>query len=88
MILFISDPWRALADMIYANKKNWKTLKDLSSDLRIEKESFEHSDLVLLEDLIKYYPSLRACRYLQISNEYFNPSDAMQVPCLVAYLAA
>lgn len=65
MILFIADPWRALADMIYANKKNWKTLKDLSSDLRIEKESFEHSDQVLLEDLIKYYPSLRVRNVLK-----------------------
>ncbi|MES2198779.1 MAG: hypothetical protein V4489_01230 [Chlamydiota bacterium] len=70
--LFIAEPWKALADMIYSNKKTWKTLKDLSSDLRIEKESFEDSDITPLEDLIKDYPSLRVQKALKALQKGFS----------------
>lgn len=69
--LFIADPWKALADMIYAHKKHWKTLNDLSLDLRIENESFEHSEKKLLEELILEYPSPRVQNTLHLLQKGF-----------------
>ena len=57
--LFVASPVKALADFIYARKRNWKTLEDLSEDLRIEIDSFQNSDRKLLRELIKNYPSPR-----------------------------
>jgi hypothetical protein len=57
--LFIADPVKALADMVYARKRNWKTQEDLYEDLRIEQESFQKADKELFAELIQNYPSLR-----------------------------
>ncbi len=55
--LFIAAPVKALADIIYARKRQWATIDDLNEDLRIEPEKFKSSDKKLLEDLIEIYPS-------------------------------
>lgn len=66
LTLFIAAPVKALADIIYARKRTWFTIDDLSEDLRIEPESFQNRDKKLLEDLIENYPSLRVKKALSI----------------------
>ena len=66
LILFIADPWKALADTIYAKRRTWTTINDLSEDLRIEPESLENSNKKLLEKLTQNYPSSRVKNTLQI----------------------
>ncbi len=65
-ILFIGNPVKALADIIYARKRSWKDLNDLYDDLRIEPETFQDSDKQLLIDLIKNYPSPRVQKALHL----------------------
>jgi hypothetical protein len=62
--LFVANPWKALADIIYARKRDWLTLDDLSEDLRIDPEHFIDFDRSLLTDLIANYPSNRVKRVL------------------------
>ena len=64
--LFIANPWKALADLIYAKKRVWPTLNDLSEDLRIDPEHFTNSNRPLLADLIANYPSHRVKKTLHI----------------------
>ena len=64
--LFIASPVKAIADIVYARKRTWDSLSDLSEDLRIEIESFQSSDKKLLIELIKNYPSPRVQRTLNV----------------------
>lgn len=64
--LFIASPVKALADMIYTRKKNWKSFQDLSEDLRIEIESVQDKDKKLLTELIENYPSSRVRKTLSM----------------------
>jgi predicted transcriptional regulator of viral defense system len=52
----IADPWKAIADTIYHRKKTWKSIHDLSGDLRIEFDSFKKSNVELLQTLSMKYP--------------------------------
>jgi predicted transcriptional regulator of viral defense system len=64
--LFIASPVKALADIIYARKRTWESISDLSEDLRIEIESFHNPDRNLLLELIENYPSPRVKKALNI----------------------
>jgi len=64
--LFIASPVKALADIIYARKRTWESIGDLSEDLRIEIESFQNSDRELLIELIENYPNPRVKNTLKI----------------------
>jgi predicted transcriptional regulator of viral defense system len=59
VVLFIAAPIKALADIIYARKRTWSTIDDVSDDLRIELENFKNSDRRLFDALIENYPSPR-----------------------------
>lgn len=59
LTLFIASPVKALADIIYARKRVWQSIDDLSEDLRIEAESFQNSDRKTVVELIENYPSPR-----------------------------
>lgn len=69
--LFIANPWKALADIIYVRKRVWLTLNDLSEDLRIDPEHFKDFDLSLLTDLITNYPSNRVKQTLHALQKGF-----------------
>lgn len=66
LTLFIASPVKALADIVYARKRSWKSINDLSEDLRIDIESFQNSDGKLLVELIENYPSPRVKKTLNI----------------------
>lgn len=55
----MAEPWKAIADMIYCSKKNWKSIEDLNLDLRIEVETLKESDLESLSHIAKHYDSPR-----------------------------
>lgn len=69
--LFIAAPVKALADIVYTRKRIWKTIDDLSEDLRIELESFQNADIQLISELIKNYPSARVKNALSILEKGF-----------------
>jgi len=62
--LFIAAPVKALADIVYARRRTWPSVEDLTEDLRIEPESFKDSDKELLAGLIKNYPTPRVKKAL------------------------
>lgn len=64
--LFIANPWKAIADIIYSRKRVWQSLNDLSEDLRIDAEHFSNSNKTLLADLIANYPNNRVKKALRI----------------------
>jgi predicted transcriptional regulator of viral defense system len=66
LTLFIASPVKALADIVYARKRTWESIGDLSEDLRIEIENFQNSDRQLLIELIENYPSLRVKKTLNV----------------------
>lgn len=55
----IAHPWKALADIIYVQKKFWKNLNQLSTDMKIDMELLQNSNLEFLEALTNLYPSKR-----------------------------
>lgn len=63
--LFIANPWKAIADLIYTRKRSWPNLEALMEDLRIESESIEASDRNLLRYLSENYPSTRVRKSLK-----------------------
>ncbi len=64
LILFVASPEKALADMIYTRKRTWATIDDLCEDLRIEAESFQTIDRILLKEISENYSSLRVKKTL------------------------
>lgn len=66
LTLFIASPVKALADIVYARKRTWNSISDLSEDLRIELESFQNSDNKTLIELIENYPSSRVKKTLHV----------------------
>jgi len=66
LTLFIASPIKALADIVYARRRSWESVEDLSNDLRIEIESFQNSDRKLFLQLIENYPSPRVKKVLNI----------------------
>lgn len=66
LTLFIASPVKALADIVYARKRTWSSISDLSEDLRIEIDSFQNSDKKVLIELIENYPSPRVKKTLNV----------------------
>jgi len=64
-VIFIAQPWRALADFIYTRKKNWKNLEQLENDLRIDKKTLIESDKEFLKLLTEKYPSHKVRQILK-----------------------
>ena len=62
--LFIAKPFKAIADLIYARKRNWLSTNDLCEDLRIDQEKFQKEEKNLMQDLIQNYPSQRVKKTL------------------------
>jgi hypothetical protein len=60
----VAEPWKAIADLIYAYRKDWKTLDDLSEDLRVEPETLRESHKESLEFIALYYKSAHVKRVL------------------------
>lgn len=63
--IFIADPWRALADFIYTNRKSWGNIAQLEADLRIDVDTVIESDIQLLKLLSESYPSPRVRKVLK-----------------------
>ncbi len=55
----LAEPWKAVADAIYCYRKTWKSINDLSSDMRIEIETMQQSNRDSLLHIATYYDSSR-----------------------------
>lgn len=60
----MASPLRALADIVYAGKKNWKGIHPLIHDLRIEEESLSAIKLTDVEVMLKACPHRRVQNFL------------------------
>lgn len=60
----IAEPWKAIGDMIYSYKKNWRSVSSLSLDLRIELDAMHNSDLASLAHIAAHYNSQRVRQVL------------------------
>ena len=65
-VIFMAQPWRAVADYIYVYAKAWKSLADFEGDMRIDHSTLKASDVTLLKDLVRNYPSLRVKKTLEL----------------------
>lgn len=63
--IFVAEPWRALADMIYTRHKIWKNLAQLEADLRIDINELLKFEIQSLELLSEKYASLRVRKQLK-----------------------
>ena len=63
--LFVAEPWKAIADLIYVQDRSWKDVEALSLDMRIEMDKLGDSDWKLLEYLSTHYPSQKTRRALE-----------------------
>lgn len=73
--IFLSDPWKALADFIYVKKRSWLTINELCEDLRIDIEVLKKSDIELLSYLSVQYPSKRVKTVLKTILKYLINAD-------------
>lgn len=60
----IAEPWKAIGDMIYSYKRSWKSINDLTFDLRVEHDTMKNSDLASLAHIARYYDSGRVRQIL------------------------
>lgn len=64
-VMFMAAPWKAVADLIYTQRKEWNNLAQLEEDLRIDHDIIMSSDKVLLKELWQNYPSVRVQKVLK-----------------------
>jgi len=62
----MAEPWKAIGDIIYAAKKNWRSIHDLFLDLRVEIDTMKKSDLASLIHIAKHYDSKRVRQILSV----------------------
>lgn len=51
-VFLMASPWRALADYVYAYRKNWIGLKEAENNLRIDAENFRAADRKMLDETL------------------------------------
>ncbi len=64
-VYFMASPWRALADYVYANRKDWIHFKPVLESLRIDEESLRSVEPAVWNSLLKVYPSTRVRRFIR-----------------------
>lgn len=64
-VFLLATPWRALVDYLYVHKKDWKDLKSMKEDLRIDSAQLKNVDVHLLDDLEAATRSLRVKKFIQ-----------------------
>jgi hypothetical protein len=64
----MARPWRAIADYVYAYKKDWKGLHPLVENLRVDEEHFQSVDrreLGELEEIAESFRSRRVHKFIK-----------------------
>ncbi len=64
-VFLVATPWKALADYVYANKKDWWGTQSLIQDLRIEEKYLRRADSHLLDELKEHSNSLRVKKFIE-----------------------
>lgn len=62
----MAHPWKAIADYLYVYKKSWNSLKQMMTDLRIEKNKIEEYDNSVLANLAEHYKNNKVKNKLKI----------------------
>jgi hypothetical protein len=63
--VFVASPWKALADLVYAYKKGWKSTAPLLADLRIEEHRLTPESLAGVGAILASYRSRRVRAFLE-----------------------
>ena len=61
----MASPWKAIADYVYAYKKEWKGIDPVIKSLRVEKENLEDADKELLSHMEEQYNNARVKRFIR-----------------------
>lgn len=61
----IADPWKAVADLIYTQKRFWSSVSSFCEDMRTELDVVEKSDRTLLMYLSDHFPNQRVKKILR-----------------------
>lgn len=64
-VFFMARPWRAIADYVYANGKEWRGVHPLIESLRIDEEELRAATREELEDLDRSFGSGRVSRFIR-----------------------
>lgn len=61
---FMASPLKAIADYVYANRKNWNGAQPLVESLRIDEDFFDKLSLKEIEDISVLYASKRISKFM------------------------
>lgn len=61
----MANPWKAITDYIYFNKKDWKGMAPLLNSLRIEEEELKKTTNEELQELAASYRSWRIKKFIR-----------------------
>lgn len=64
-LFFMAQPWRAIADYIYANRKEWRGLHPLIHSLRIDEEELRTASRAELEELDRSFGKRRISAFIR-----------------------
>lgn len=64
-VYFMASPWKAIADYVASNKKDWKGFHPLIHSLRIDEENLLKTKEETIQKVEKCYRSQRARRFLK-----------------------
>ncbi|MBI4209078.1 MAG: hypothetical protein HY538_05155 [Deltaproteobacteria bacterium] len=65
IVYLIAKPWKALADMVYAYKKDWRGVRPLMQSLRIDEEFLTQTDPRELEEIQETFRSRRVLKFFK-----------------------
>lgn len=68
-VFLMASPWRALADYVYAYRKEWKGFNAAAQSLRIDREVFKTTDLKLMEEVRDSSCNKRVKEFIQTCME-------------------
>lgn len=64
-VFFMARPWKAIADYVYVNRKEWDGLDPLIKSLRIEEDDLRHTSRAELMSIDEAFGKRRMTRFLQ-----------------------
>jgi hypothetical protein len=72
-VFFMASPAKALADYIYAERRDWTGIAEAAASLRIDTQDWESVEPRELADLVENYRSRRVKRFLASWKEALEP---------------
>jgi len=62
----MANPWKAILDLVYTQKKNWPSFTSFLESMRIEFEDLEKPENIFLKQMAIYYKNKRVSHFIQL----------------------